>query len=413
MNTQPAAPESFDRSLALPELLSAAERTRIESALTAMLGCQARLLEAGQERPSAGAAPVKNEIENVAWIEAPDAESAPLQAAAALTGHLLRYAARYRMAACLHQEATQADYDTLRAKHEALEQSEAKYRELAENLEQRVAEQVRLIERTQRQLYQAEKYAALGVLAGGMAHEINNPLGFIGSNLVTAARYVDRLAAYGARLGDGEPPGSWKALGFDALLEDFPTLIRESQEGVERIARIVADLRGFTGIDGAGWGETDMAELIQRVAGMALPMLRERAELVLDIGVLPPLHCHRAQLSQALYNLLRNAAQAMTQRGEIRLRAAETGGALRIEVADNGCGIAPEHLGRIFEPFYTTRDVGQGTGLGLTVARDVVEAHGGRIEVESDPGKGAVVTITLPVAGNGQGRREAERHVPL
>ena len=312
---------------------------------------------------------------------------------------MLRGVARYKMASGLHLEAVQADYEKLSRKHAALEESEARYRELSQQLEQRVRKQVETIEETGRQLYRAEKLAAVGRLAAGVAHEINNPIGFVRSNLNTSANYVKTFAALGDAVKSGQPAHSrWNELDMDFVLEDFSALLAESIGGVDRVARIVADLKGFSNVDR---GEEEMADLndsLRQACSVMEGQLPQGVTLVTELGAIPRILCLPGYLNQVFLNLLENVVQAVAGGGEVRVESKHEQGEILIRIADNGCGIAEDVLPRIFEPFFTTRDVGQGTGLGLTVARDIVQLHGGRIEVASRPGAGTAFTVHLPSA---------------
>ena len=165
---------------------------------------------------------------------------------------------------------------------------------------------------------------------------------------------------------------------------------------MDRVARVVDDLRGFSGIVSADWQWLDLNEVIYGACNVFAVPIDAHAELILELSDVPECRGHRGLLGQLLLNLLRNATQAMPERGEIRIGTRVREAAIEIQVTDTGTGIAPEHLPRVFEPFFTTRDVGQGVGLGLTVSRDIVQAHGGRIELSSALSAGTTVTIFLP-----------------
>ncbi len=371
----------FDRDLSAEELLPPTVRTAALQALTSLLGdCQ--LLT--QARP--GAVPVRHEIETLFWLWA-TAPTEQLTAAAALLELLMRAEARYRMASTLHLEALRHDFDELTRRNEALVASEARYRDLASHLEQRVAAQVQQIEQTQRQLFHAEKMVSLGQLAAGVAHEINNPLGFIRSNLNSARGYLEELAA------------PLQGRGQDELLEDFAALLRESIEGADRVAHIVASLKDFSGVDGEALVVADLNQVIEQVLEVSHSRLAG-ITLQRNLQPLPKLRCHAANLGQVVLQLLLNAVDAVAPGGVIRITSALRDGQITLAVLDNGAGIAPEHLSRIFDPFFTTKPVGSGAGLGLTVSNDIVHAHGGHIAVESRLGAGTQVRVTLPLEGS-------------
>ena len=320
-----------------------------------------------------------------------------LRAAAAVLRQLLLARSRYLMAGSLHSEAVDADYAALQAKHALLLDSEARYRELSAQLEQRVAEQVKLIDERQLQLYQAEKLASVGQLAAGVAHEINNPIGFVRSNLSTFSDYLETFRSLKTRLAEGE--AAWSALDLDFTLADGAELIADSIAGIDRVARIVRDLKGFSNIDGATEEFVDLNHNLEQVVAVLAGQLPEGVVLRFAGGKLPPLLCLPAHLNQVFLNVIRNAVQATVDAGhpgEVLITSRATATGIEVAVRDGGVGLTPEVAARAFEPFYTTRIVGQGTGLGLTVARDIVQAHEGHIALASVPGRGTVVTIHLP-----------------
>lgn len=397
---------SFDREFDFSELLADIPRERLQKALVLLLGGAFRLVDsAGSVLIGSAAtpeqarrAPVVLELEPVGYLECACADDSRMQSAVTLLELLLRGAARYKMASGLHIESVQADYETLKRKHAALEESEARFKSLSEQLELRVQEQVRALEESSRQLYQAEKMASVGRLAAGVAHEINNPIGFVRSNLSTAQSYVTKFALLDEAIRAGRPvEPRWKELDMGFVLEDFADLIRESIHGIDRVARIVADLKGFSNVDR---GEEEMADLndsLRQACSVIEGQLPEGVTLVQELGEIPRVLCLPGYLNQAFLNLLENAVQAVTGGGEVKVRSEQAGGEICIRISDNGSGIPADALPRIFEPFFTTRDVGQGTGLGLTVVRDIVQVHGGKVSVESQPGAGTTFTIRLPV----------------
>lgn len=398
---------AFDRDLSLRELLAGIPLDKLAAGLRALLGADFRLATEkgegvlGSDSLPQGAqrAPLRLELEALGYLEAGVGDD-KLRAAADLLELLLKSAARYRMASDLHVEAVHADFEALQQEHAALMASEARYKALSADLETRVREQVGIIETTQRQLYAAEKLASVGQLAAGVAHEINNPIGFIRSNLSSAQAYVQKIAGLTpiAKAGDG--PGvaaAWQREDMAFVLEDFAELLQESVDGADRVARIVADLKGFSNVDRAQEEMADINECIRAAANMLHSRIQGHAELALELGVLPRILCLPGHLNQVFLHLMLNGFQSVTNGGLIRVTSEQQGEEICIRVSDNGCGIAQETLARIFDPFFTTRDVGQGTGLGLTVSRDIVQAHGGSIEVESAPGSGTTFTIHLPL----------------
>ncbi|WP_298234486.1 ATP-binding protein [uncultured Azohydromonas sp.] len=294
--------------------------------------------------------------------------------------------------------------------------------ELAERQRQADEQQalIRRLEKTQSQLVQAEKMASIGQLAAGVAHEINNPIGYVGSNLTSLQTYVQSLlaivAAFEARLS-ALPPSDAAALrmlmeehDYAYLREDVQELLRESSTGVQRVRQIVQDLKDFSHAGEQEWVWADLHKGLDSTLNIVHNEIKYVADVERRYGEIPQVHCLASQLNQVFMNLLINAAHAVTGR-ESRGRIVVTTGCLSpdevfVEIADNGCSIAPEHLRRIFDPFFTTKPVGKGTGLGLSVSYGIVSRHGGRIEVDSRLGEGTRFRVCLPVRHEA---REAER----
>jgi signal transduction histidine kinase len=390
---------SFDRTATLAELLPDSLALTLLLAVDELLGCKVVFCEFGGSEALQVALTL--ELEPIAYLTAIAAEGrdAPklsqLEAAASLVKEVLRSRLRYRMASELHDEVSLASFEQLKRDHAALEVSEASYKALSADLEKRVEAQVAILEQRQRQLYEAEKLASVGQLAAGVAHEINNPIGFVRSNLETFSVYLGRVAALGEKLDQAKL--NWKALGLDFVVEDGRELVTESIAGIDRVARIVKDLRGFSNIDRPDEEMVDLNDSLTSACAVVACQLPADVKLTKALSPLPPLMCLPGHLSQVWLNVLQNAVQAVGQRGTIRVASGIAGNSIFIEVADDGQGISDEVLAHVFEPFFTTREVGKGTGLGLTVARDIVGAHGGEIGIESTVGQGTKVTITLPI----------------
>ena len=274
---------------------------------------------------------------------------------------------------------------------------------------------LRELQETQAQLVQTEKMASVGQLAAGVAHEINNPLGFIVSNLNSLGGYVEdikrALAVTDGLIGAvkaGSPEVSAKVeeadrvreeVDLDYVLSDIDSVLTESIEGADRVRKIVADLRDFSHVDSPDVTEANVNELLEKALSVAANELKYKAEVVRELGDVPAIPCFGGQLSQVLLNLLVNAAQAIEERGTVTVRSGHGGGHVWVEIADTGCGIAEENLSNIFDPFFTTKAVGSGTGLGLHLSFKIIEAHGGRISVDSKVGQGATFRIELPMSG--------------
>ncbi|RBA22888.1 sensor histidine kinase [Herminiimonas fonticola] len=397
----------FDREVPLAQSLKIVSLERLESALTQSIGNRWNIVDTEGAyiigpapkliaSPDMIAVPLRMDIEIVGQLMAQGASRTQLETACKWLEMVLAASSRYRMAADLHLEAIHSDFEMLQQKHEALQESERQYRELSAELNERVQSQVAAIEKAQRQVYQAEKMASVGSLAAGMAHEINNPIGFIRSNLSTASGYVDLLV--NAIKNPGRE-GSAAILDVDFVVNDFPGLLAESISGANRIAHIVANLKAFSNIDCMDDGPIDLNEVIQTVAAVVGDQMPPTISLSLDLQPLDRIAGDRGQMSQMLFSILQNAQQALTEKGGQILVSSKTINAeIRIAVNDDGVGIQSDILNRIFDPFFTTRDVGKGTGLGLTVSRDIALAHGGRIQVESEEGRGSTFTLIFPLS---------------
>ncbi|MFO1425958.1 MAG: ATP-binding protein [Steroidobacteraceae bacterium] len=288
------------------------------------------------------------------------------------------------------------------AREEAERLLESKSRELFlanQQLQQRLEELQRHSERlaeTQAQLLHSERMATVGQLAAGIAHEINNPVAFVSSNLRSLEGYCTTLGQLAPGLLPALPAAERTELEY--ILRDLPPLLTESLEGTRRITEIVHGLRRFARADSGAIGDTDVHEALESALRIARNEIAQRCELVRDYGELPHIRACAGQLGQVFVNLVVNATQAIEGRGRITLTTRCRDGEIAIAVGDTGGGIAPENLPRLFTPFFTTKEVGRGTGLGLSTCYAIVRRHGGRIEVASEPGRGSVFTVILPVA---------------
>ena len=288
----------------------------------------------------------------------------------------------------------------------ALAVSNQNFIELNEQLEERVAEELHKNREKDSMLFHQEKLASIGQLAAGVAHEINNPIGFITGNLNTMQEYATALQGY-CRLVDqhlSEEASAAlsayrKQCDLDYILDDLQPLLNESVEGAERVRRIVLDLKDFARTDDQEPQQADLNQLISSTINMVRNEIRYVAELNLQLGDLPPLQCHPQQINQVITNLAVNAAHAIKQQGTITIRTWHDQTDVLFSVADTGKGIPQEIMQRIFDPFFTTKDVGKGTGLGLSISYDIVTKHGGQIYVVSEVGVGTTFTVKLPIAG--------------
>lgn len=295
---------------------------------------------------------------------------------------------------------------SLRASQQALEEQSRALRKTNE-----------MLRSNQAQLVHSEKMASLGQLAAGVAHEINNPIGFIRSNLATLDEYVqtfksvfgayDALAqavragdaeAVAQRMGDVDALLRKEDLGF--VLDDIDMLLAESMNGTERVKEIVQNLKSFARIDEAEIKEADVNEGLRATVRMLWNELKYKCTVNERLKPVPPIRCFPGQLNQVFMNLIVNAVHAIPEQGEITLATEATDEEIIIQVSDTGCGIPAENLPRLFNPFFTTKPVGKGTGLGLAISYGIIRKHSGRIEVESEEGVGTTFTIRLPLAGD-------------
>ena len=270
----------------------------------------------------------------------------------------------------------------------------------------------RQLQKAQDQLLQAEKLASIGQLAAGVAHEINNPVGYVFSNFGTLERYLEdlfrMLAAYEtaeAQLAGSAVAASLAALReeieLDYLKEDVPTLMAESREGISRVRKIVQDLKDFSRVDARQeWEWADLHKGLDSTLNIVNNEIKYKADVVRQYARLPEVQCLPSELNQVFMNLLVNAAHAIDkERGTITIRTGTSADAsgVWVEIEDDGQGIPKEHLGRIFDPFFTSKPVGKGTGLGLSLSYGIVQKHAGQLTVASEPGRGTCFRLTLPV----------------
>ena len=263
---------------------------------------------------------------------------------------------------------------------------------LNETLEARVGERTRELEQTQTQLLQSEKMRSLGQLVAGVAHELNNPIGFVHANLQLLPGYVAKLIEAQESGGDATKPR-----------EAIRKLLSRSREGTERVKNIVMDLRGFSRMDQAELSDADLNSELARTLGLMEPRFKDGIRVERSFGALPPVRCYPAQLNQVFMNLVMNACDALDGRGTLRIETEPRESGVRVSIRDDGPGIPPTLRARIFEPFFTTKPVGQGTGLGLSISHGIVERHGGSLTVECPPEGGTVFHIDLPLVARAPG----------
>jgi two-component system NtrC family sensor kinase len=372
--------------------------------------------------------PITHELETIGYLvlgyeKDGDRSSCPVIPLGSLLlkvlNHLIAYKYKSMLTAGLHGQVVEESHEQLREKAALLEKSEQKYRRLAESLEIEVERKTKEIKETQAQFMQQEKMASVGQLAAGVAHEINNPMGFISSNLNTLEGYAKDLRSLieeyrplvsgikeAMATEEGRPRVSEKLdhivalekeMDIDFILNDIPSLIKESEEGAERIKKIVADLKDFSHPGKKDPEYADINHNLDSTLNIVWNELKYKATVKKEYGDLPQVKCYPQQLNQVFVNLLVNAAQAIEKQGEINITTRVLDGKVEITISDTGSGIPEENLSRIFDPFFTTKEVGKGTGLGLNVAYNIIKKHKGTIDVQSEVGKGTTFTIRIPV----------------
>jgi PAS domain S-box-containing protein len=279
-------------------------------------------------------------------------------------------------------------------------------------LMQEKSEQHKLItqlQEAQSHLLQSEKMASIGQLAAGVAHEINNPIGYVYSNLGTLEKYVQDLIGMLANyeqaegvIADAEVRSRLQTarqkLDLAFIKEDLRALMDESKDGITRVKNIVQNLKDFSHVDAADeWQYADLHAGLNSTLNIVNNEIKYKADVVKEYGDLPQVECLPSQLNQVFMNLLVNASHAIEERGLITVRTGQAGEEVWVEVEDTGKGIAPENLQKIFDPFFTTKPIGKGTGLGLSLSYGIVQKHNGRIEVQSEAGKGTKFRVWLPL----------------
>ncbi|MCP3943992.1 MAG: response regulator [Desulfobacteraceae bacterium] len=313
--------------------------------------------------------------------------------------------------------------DELRSRIESGERIsilESQHHDLQEKLlvkNKKLDETLRTLKATQAQAMQSEKMASIGQLAAGVAHEINNPIGFVGSNLEALADY---LKDYDTLLGNyqvmatalGKAGGDNlvktvkehldKILKYEKDIEiaymkdDIPDLLKDCIDGTSRVGKIVADLRNFAHPGNENQMLMDINKGLESTLNVVANELKYKAVVKKNFGDIPLVEAWPQKLNQVFMNILVNGAQSISKKGEICIHTFAKGNDVKITISDTGSGISPEHLSKIFDPFFTTKLVGKGTGLGMNIAYNIIKEHKGNIEVESELGKGSCFTITLP-----------------
>ena len=254
---------------------------------------------------------------------------------------------------------------------------------------------------TQETLVHSAKMASLGQLVAGVAHELNNPIGFIYSNMSPLRDYVQKLQRV-LETAEKHPDKLAlvkKEVEFDYLIDDLPKLISSCEDGARRTRDIVVGLRYFSRLDEASLKRVDIHEGINNTLSLLSSELKNRIKLHKDFGKISEVRCYVSQLNQVFMNIISNASQAIEKQGDIWIKTWEKNKSVFISIKDSGPGISKLDLDKIFDPFFTTKPVGRGTGLGLSITYGIIQKHDGEIKVTSTQGEGTEFTIRLPVDG--------------
>ncbi|MEN8257399.1 MAG: ATP-binding protein [Thermodesulfobacteriota bacterium] len=300
----------------------------------------------------------------------------------------------------LEQELSE---EAARTAQQAVELQQKNTDIISQNVE--IEQALHELKATQSQMLQNEKMATVGQLAAGVAHEINNPTGFVTSNLSTLEKYVQRITDFLDKLAEMVPAENEeeisklrKKMKIDHITEDIHDLIEESLDGTERIKKIVMSLKNFSRQDHEEYGQTDINDCLDSTLNVVWNELKYKVTVDKEYGELPLTRCYAQQLNQVFMNLLVNSAQAIEEQGVITIKTWTDDAKIFISVADTGSGMDEETMARIFDPFYTTKGKDKGTGLGLSIAHDIItKKHHGRLCVESRKGQGTTFIIEIPV----------------
>lgn len=279
----------------------------------------------------------------------------------------------------------------------------------AQRAQEEQAALLKKLKEAQSQLLQSEKLASIGQLAAGVAHEINNPVGYVSSNITSLKTYIDDLLkvieVYEQLEQDpasadalAQVKQTKEAIDLSYLREDIAELLAESSEGVNRVREIVQDLKDFSHVNEAEWQMADLHKGLDSTLNIVANEIKYKADVVKEYGQLPEIKCIASQINQVFMNLLVNAAHAIgDERGTITIRSGINEKQVWVEIQDSGKGIAAEDMTRIFDPFFTTKEIGKGTGLGLSLSYGIIQKHKGKIDVQSTLGQGTRFIISLPI----------------
>ena len=308
-------------------------------------------------------------------------------------------------------ERLRMQWDVLSETNQELEEKSKrleKQKKQTEKKNQQIESAMNKLKETQNQLVQAEKMASVGQLTAGIAHEINNPINFVTSNISPLKRDLDDimklLNMYNGASEKSDPHDEFKnikkfkdEIDYDFILQEIKQLLNGIEEGAKRTIEIVRGLRNFSRLDESDKKLSDINEGIDSTLLMLRNQLKNRIEVVKEFGSIPQILCYPGKLNQVFMNILNNASQSIEGEGEIVISTTYGNKNVFISIKDSGKGMSKKIMDHIFEPFYTTKDVGKGTGLGLSISYGIVQEHNGKIDVKSELSKGTEFIITLPV----------------
>jgi two-component system NtrC family sensor kinase len=286
--------------------------------------------------------------------------------------------------------------------------AEQRQREMSEDLMRRFADQALQLERAQQQLIQNEKMTAVGQLVHGLAHEMNTPLNVVTSNMAVLGRYAETLAKISQAASQLDPSQQSEALSnaladeddLEYVLEDLPALVDDSVNATRRVAAMVRSMASMARHDRGSRAPTAIEETLESALTLATNSLKKHAQVERKFNATTPVMGHSTELIELFVHLLMNAAQALEQPGTVTVETLDEGDAVVVRVSDTGSGVPQDVQQRVFDPFFTTRPTGQGTGMGLAVCRGIVSRHGGDISLESTVGHGTTVSVRLPTGAS-------------
>ena len=318
--------------------------------------------------------------------------------------------------------------ERLKEEYEQRQRAQDELKELNTLLEEKVQDRTSLLNQknyqleetnkdlkeAQVQLLQAEKMASVGQLAAGVAHEINNPVGFVSSNISTLSEYVATYQMIFSQIqvvidqkDENKRAASLieleKMLGNQDMAfinEDISDLLSDSREGLQRVAEIVKGLKLFSRVDSDQMQKHNINDCVRTTLAMVNNQLKYICTVETHLGRIPDVEMNVGKISQVITNLLINAGQAIEatgKNGRIIITTCTVGEFVELRVEDSGCGIPPSHLDKLFNPFFTTKPEGQGTGLGLSISFGIAQEHGGMLSATSTEGDGSTFTLALPI----------------